>query len=154
VEAYRPAVLGIGLVIPDALEMWPPLDDLRRREPVEEIGRVELRELLHRGIDAAGLGAREREPAALQVDHVLEPRLRPSADRDVRGEGGVAGDERREPAAIADSQKHDARWIDSRMPPEQSERAAVAFQLGREIGPRAIAFAVAHARLVHAEDDG
>jgi len=47
--------------------MRPALDDLRPAvKPVEEIRRVEFRELLHGGIDAAGRRPRQRQPPALQ----------------------------------------------------------------------------------------
>jgi hypothetical protein len=49
VEAGGPAVLRVRLVVPHAREVRPALHDLRSREPLEEVRRVEFRECLGGG---------------------------------------------------------------------------------------------------------
>ena len=143
IERRGAPVLRIGFVVPHAAQVRARAHDSRRRQLQEEISGVEFGEARDCWPRLRGRRARHYDAPALEVDHVLEPGLRPSAHRDIAQHGRVAGNQRRKTAAVADADHDDALGIDARMFLHRGERSLVAIQLSRKIGRGAYAFAVA-----------
>src|SRR5215469_18664063 len=92
----------------------------------------------------------ERQPAALDLQHVLEPGLEPTAIDHVTLDLGALSDQRCEAAAVADAEQKYRAGIDERVVAELAKGGAIRGQLRVEIGGSTITLRVADSGFVHA----
>src|SRR5580692_2760478 len=136
IERGGSTILGLWFVVPKPSQMGSTTQHLPWRELVKQVGGVKLTQARDGGPNGFWLNSRQREPSAFEVDHVLEPSLRPAIDRDVTCNAGVGSDQRGNTTSIADAHDDDVIGVNASIGAQYCKGPAVALQFGREIGPR------------------